>query len=145
MTANISIITLGVTNLAESTRFYERLGWANTTASQDSVSFLQGHSIVLGLYGRQALAEDAGIEDTASGFRGVTLAINLKDEASVDDFFSLAVSCGAQPVKQPQKVFWGGYSSYFGDPDNHLWEVAHNPFFDTDAKTGQLVLERKMA
>lgn len=143
MTANISIVTLGVDDLALSTRFYESLGWQNTTASQESVTFLQGHSIVLGLYGRVALAEDAQIENTPAGFRGVTLAVNLPDPATVDSFFTLAVSHGAAAIKRPQDVFWGGYSGYFADPDGHLWELAHNPFFKTDPNTGQISLEGK--
>ena len=107
MTANISIATLGVDDLAASTEFYVKLGWQNTTASQESVRFLQGASIVLGLYGRAALAEDAGVEDTPSGFRGSSLAINLESEAAVDAYFDFAVSIGATAVKKPEKVFWG--------------------------------------
>ncbi len=141
--ANISIVTLGVDNIAHSTLFYEKLGWVNTTASQESVSFLQGHSIVLGLYGRAALANDAGVKNTPAGFRGFSLAINLKDETTVDEFFKHAVSCGAISVKPPEKVFWGGYSGYIADPDGHLWELAYNPFFSGDAETGQLKLEPK--
>lgn len=143
MAANISIVTLGVEDLTASTTFYERLGWLNTTASQDSVTFLQGNSVVLGLYGRTALAEDAKVEDTPAGFRGCSLAINMKDEASVDRFYSLAVDNGATATKAPEKVFWGGYSGYFADPDGHLWEVAHNPFFKGDIENGQLTLEPK--
>lgn len=142
-TLNISLVTLGVEDLARSTAFYEDLGWANTRASQASVTFLQGHSIVLGLFGRSSLAEDAGIEIEPAGFRGVALAVNLIDQAAVDQYFDHAIACGAKPVKRPEKVFWGGYSGYFADPDGHLWEVAHNPFFELDAKTGQLNLPVK--
>ena len=143
MNANISIVTLGVEDLAASTTFYEKLGWQNTTASQESVTFLQGASIVLGLYGRAALAEDAAIEDTPTGFRGTSLAVNLPSEAEVDAFFDMAIAAGAHPQKKPEKVFWGGYSGYFADPDGHLWEVAHNPLFIGDPETGQLKLEPK--
>ena len=141
MTANVSIITLGVEDLAASTEFYVKLGWANSSASQETVTFLQGHSVVLGLYGRGQLAEDAGVDEAGSGFRGVALAINLKDREAVDAFFAHAVSCGAEATKQPQEVFWGGYSGYFADPDGHLWEVAHNPFVQMDPETSQLTLE----
>ncbi len=150
--ANISIVTLGVEDLAVSTEFYEKLGWANTSASQEGVSFLQGHSIVLGLYGRADLAKDAGVKNTPAGFRGTSLALNLIDEATalnlideatVDAFFTHSVACGAKAVKKPEKVFWGGYSGYFADPDGHLWEIAFNPFFSGDATTGQLKLEPK--
>ncbi len=140
---NISIVTLGVSDLAKLTGFYERLGWQNTQASQDSVTFLQGASIVLGLYDHKALAEDANISPEGEGFRGVTLAINLPDEAAVDAYFQKALDAGASAQKKPEKVFWGGYSGYFADPDGHLWEVAHNPFFAGDMKTGQLSLEAR--
>ena len=143
MTANISIVTLGVEDLVASTSFYESIGWRNTTASQDSVTFLQGHSVVLGLYGRDALAEDANVDPAGSGFRGVSLAINLASEEEVDRFFANAISNGAAVMKSPQKVFWGGYSGYFADLDGHLWEVAFNPFFQGDVSTGQLALEAK--
>lgn len=130
-------------NLATSTAFYEKLGWVNTKASQDSVTFLQGHSIVLGLFGREALAEDANAQLQPAGFRGVTLARNLESEAAVDAEFERAVAAGAHPQKSPQKVFWGGYSGYFADPDGHLWELAYNPFFQGDIASGQLKLERQ--
>lgn len=141
MTANISIVTLGVSDLARSTRFYEQLGWQNTKASQESVTFLQGASVVLGLYGHDALAKDAGVEATVPNFRGVSVAINLPAETDVDAFFDKAIAAGAAPTKKPEKAFWGGYSGYFSDPDGHLWEVAHNPFFEGDIASGQLKLE----
>lgn len=141
MTANISIVTLGVMDLAKSTEFYCALGWKNTTASQESVTFLKGASIILGLYSHNALAEDAATPSARSGFRGVALAINKASEADVDAFFDLAVSKGATAQKSPEKVFWGGYSGYFADHDGHLWEVAYNPFFNFDADTGMLDLE----
>ncbi|MEM9732429.1 MAG: VOC family protein [Pseudomonadota bacterium] len=140
--ANISIVTLGVDDLARSTKFYTDLGWINTTASQESVTFLQGHAIVLGLYGRAALAEDAKVENTPAGFRGVTLALNLPTEEITDRYFEMALGVGAKEIKRPEKVFWGGYSGYFADPDGHLWEVAYNPFF-TGGDHGQLELELK--
>lgn len=141
MAANISIVTLGVSDLEVSTVFYKNLGWINTTASQEGVTFLQGNSIVLGLYGHEALAEDAGLDVTPIGFRGVTLAVNLESEAAVDEWFARAITAGAHEQKTPQKVFWGGYSGYIADPDGHLWEVAYNPFFQGDVSTGQLKLE----
>jgi len=141
--ANISIVTLGVDDLARSTKFYEDLGWVNTSASQESVTFFQGHSVVLGLYGRAALAKDAGVENTPAGFRGASLALNLPSETAVDQFFAHAQKCGAKTIKAPEKVFWGGYSGYFADHDGHLWEIAYNPFFIGDTTTGQLKLEPK--
>ncbi|MGI9402272.1 MAG: VOC family protein [Rhizobiaceae bacterium] len=138
-TPAISIVTLGVADLAVSTSFYEALGWVKAPQSQDTVSFLQGHNIVLGLYGREALADDANISCEPTGFSAVTLARNLPSPEEVDEFFELALSHGAKPLKTPQKVFWGGYSGYFQDIDGHLWEIAHNPFFEMD-EHGQLQL-----
>ncbi len=134
MAAGISMVTLGVDDLARSRTFYVALGWVVAPQSQESVVFLQGRNIVLGLYGRQALAEDAGVEDTPPGFSGVALAINVSSQTEVDRLFDLAVTNGATTHKPPQKAFWGGYSGYFADPDGHLWEVAHNPFFPMDGE-----------
>lgn len=136
----ISMVTLGVADIARATAFYEALGWRNTAASQDEVSFLQGHNIVLGLYGRKALAKDAQIEDTPPGFGGVAFAVNLISQDAVDAFFEHALNSGAAACKRPQQAFWGGYSGYFADPDGHLWEVAYNPYFKTD-ENGMLDLD----
>ncbi|UJW73293.1 VOC family protein [Rhizobium sp. SL42] len=135
----ISLITLGVADVALSTEFYQRLGWSKSSASNDDVTFIQLKGIVLGLFLRQSLAEDARIENTPRGFSGVTLAYNVASEIGVDAVVKFAVSCGATVVKAPEKVFWGGYSAYVADPDGHLWEIAHNPFFPFD-EHGHLVL-----
>ena len=135
----ISLVTLGVEDVALSTAFYERLGWAKSSASQEAVTFIQLKGTVLGLFSRAALAEDAHVENTPKGFSGVTLAHNVASERGVDAVYKFAISCGATPVKAPEKVFWGGYSGYFADPDGHLWEVAYNPFFPLDAQ-GHIVL-----
>lgn len=123
----ITMITLGVADVAASTAFYERLGFSRSSASNESVTFLRMNGTALGLFGRSALAEDARVDDSVPGFSGVTLAHNLGSEAAVDEAFAHAIACGARAVKAPEKVFWGGYSGYFADPDGHLWEVAHNP------------------
>ncbi|MCB1387079.1 MAG: VOC family protein [Nitratireductor sp.] len=131
----ISLITLGVSDMARSRAFYEALGWKVAAPSNDSVTFFQGRGIVLGLFGHDALAEDAGVEIAPMpDFRGVSLAYNCRSEAEVDQAFEHAKACGAKPLKPPQKVFWGGYSGYFADPDGHLWEVAHNPFAPLDGE-----------
>ncbi len=129
MEPRISIITLGVKDVARSRTFYEALGFKASTASQESVTFLDGGGVVLGLYGRGPLAEDATVEDSAPGFSGVALAHNARSEADVDAALAEAVAAGAKLVKPAGKVFWGGYSGYFADPDGHLWEVAFNPYF----------------
>ncbi len=130
--AHISLVSLGVADIERSVRFYEALGWVRSGTGDESVAFLQGGNIALGLIGRAALAEDANVDDSAAGFSAVTLAVNLPSEADVDEHFQKALAAGAAGRKPPQKVFWGGYSGYFADPDGHLWEVAHNPFFPLD-------------
>jgi len=123
----ISIVTLGVADLAASTVFYESLGWRKSSDSMDSITFFQTDGSVFGLYEREALADDAAVPSDGSGFRGVTLALNVGSPDDVDEVFAEFVAAGATPLKRPEKVFWGGYSSYVADPDGHLWELAHNP------------------
>jgi uncharacterized protein len=135
----VSLITLGVRDLDVSQRFYEALGFVDTTASQEQVRFLRAANTVIGLYGRYALAEDAHVEDAPTGFSAVTLALNFAEDQAVDSMYGRALAAGASGLKPPQKVFWGGYSGYFADPDNHLWEVAHNPFAALD-ESGRLDL-----
>jgi uncharacterized protein len=135
----ISLITLGVEDVARATAFYEKLGWRKSEESQPEVTFIQMKGVVLSLFSRASLAEDAHVENTPKGFSGVTLAHNVSSERGVDAVYKFALSCGATPVKPPEKVFWGGYSGYFSDPDGHLWEVAYNPFFPLDAH-GHIVL-----
>lgn len=123
------MITLGVRDLAESIRFYEQgLGFPRME-SPPSVAFFTLNGTWLGLYGREALAEDSQVSADGDGFEGFTLAHNVASEEEVDVVVSQAIAAGATLVKTPQKVFWGGYSGYFKDPDGHLWEVAHNPLF----------------
>lgn len=128
MQPRISMITLGVVDLARSIGFYEKGLGLPRMESPPSVAFFTLNGTWLGLYGREALAEDAEVSAEGSGFRGVALAHNLASETEVDQLYQEALAAGATPVKQPQKAFWGGYSGYFADPDGHLWEVAHNPF-----------------
>jgi len=129
MKPRISMITLGVSDLAASIRFYEQgLGFPRME-SPPEVAFFTLHGTWLGLYGREALAEDACVPAQGSGFGGFTLAHNVHSEAEVDEVIRLAEQAGATITKPPGKVFWGGYSSYFQDPDGHLWEVAYNPLF----------------
>jgi uncharacterized glyoxalase superfamily protein PhnB len=128
MKPRISLVTLGVADVDAAARFYETAFGMTREPSPPSVAFLALQGTWLGLYGRAALAEDAGVPPGGSGFAGVTLAHNLDSEAAVDAAMKDAIAAGATLVKPPQKVFWGGYSGYFQDPDGHLWELAHNPF-----------------
>jgi predicted lactoylglutathione lyase len=126
--AHLSLVTLGVTDLARSIAFYEALGWQQSGASEGTVAFFSLGGTMLGLYGVQALADDARQSPFGGGFRGVTLAINALSMAGVDRMFHSFVAAGATPVKSPQSVEWGGYSGYVADPDGHLWELAYNPY-----------------
>jgi catechol 2,3-dioxygenase-like lactoylglutathione lyase family enzyme len=128
MHPHISIVTLGVADLAASIRFYgEGLG-LERRGEEEGIAFFEMGSVMLGLYPREALAEDAEVPAEGSGFRGFTIAHNLGSPAAVDAMLAEAVAAGAKLVKPGQEVFWGGYSGYFADPDGFLWEVAHNPF-----------------
>ena len=129
----MSMIALGVADLAASRRFYEQgLGWTASASSNDRIVFFQLVGLVLGLYPRTALAEDATVADDGAGFDGITLAYNARDRGEVDSVLVLAKSAGATIAKPAQDVFWGGYSGYFKDPDGHLWEVAWNPSWSLD-------------
>ncbi len=128
MKPRISMITLGVDDLQKSIEFYEKgLGFPRIESSP-KVAFFALNGTWLGLYGREDLAEDAQIPFEKSSFNSFSLAHNLASEEEVDAAFHQAISVGATAVKTPQKVFWGGYSGYFKDPDGHLWEIAYNPF-----------------
>ncbi|KJS19807.1 MAG: glyoxalase [Hoeflea sp. BRH_c9] len=124
----ITMITLGVADVAASTAFYQSLGFKRSSASNDDVTFFHMAGTMLGLFGRDALAADAGLGPTRpQAFEGMSLAHNLGSREEVDAAWAFAVECGAAPVKKPHEVFWGGYSGYFADPDGHMWELAHNP------------------
>ena len=129
MKPRISMITLGVKDMEKSVKFYnEGLGFPKMD-SPPEVAFFTLNGSWLGLYSRDALADDAMVSSEGSGFSGFALAHNVSSEAEVDQVIEQALSAGATLAKPAQKVFWGGYSGYFKDPDGHLWEVAHNPFF----------------
>jgi hypothetical protein len=128
MENRINIVTLGVSDLAVSRKFYEEgLGW-KVAASQENIVFFLLGAVVLGLYPRELLAEDATVDAAGSGFRGITLAHNVRSKEDVAEVLKTAELAGARILKPAQDVFWGGHSGYFADPDGHLWEVAWNPF-----------------
>ncbi|MFJ8434263.1 VOC family protein [Kitasatospora sp. NPDC094019] len=128
--ARLSIVTLGVSDLDRSARFYEALGWHRSAASSPEIVWFRTVDSVLGLFPHEELAADAGVPSAGEpAFRGVTLAVNLESPALVDAALATAVEAGAAVVKPPAPTSWGGYSGYFEDPDGHLWELAHNPFF----------------
>ena len=129
MKPRISMITLGVRDLATAIEFYENGLGLPRMESPPEVAFFTLNGTWLGLYGKEALAEDAQVSAAGEGFEGFALAHNVGSEQEVDEVIAQAVDAGATLVKKPQKVFWGGYNGYFKDPDGHLWEVAHNPMF----------------
>ncbi|WP_406735731.1 VOC family protein [Thioclava sp. GXIMD4215] len=128
----VTLITLGVADLAASCAFYARLGWV-PAAQQEGVAFYQMHGQGLALFGRDDLAKDQGREGASLGTGAVTLAQNFDTEAEVDAAFAAALAAGATALKHPEKVFWGGYSGYWADPDGHVWEIAMNPFWPLEA------------
>ncbi len=133
MEQRVSLITLGVADLARGRAFYEALGWKAAAYGNEGVAFFQAGGIVLALWGRKDLAEDAKLADDGSGFRGVALAYNTRSKDEVDTVLAEAGRAGARILKPGQVAFWGGYTGYFADPDGHVWEVAWNPDFRIDA------------
>ena len=132
--ARVNLVTLGVTDLDRATRFYQALGWRLSGSSVASeVSFFDLTNCVLAVWGHQSLADDAHVvAGEPPAFRGVATAINVGSEAEVDAVISAAVDAGGRVAKAALKADWGGYSGYFADPEGHLWEVAHNPYWPID-------------
>ena len=129
MEQRITFFTLGVKSLQVSTDFYEnKFGWKRSPMSTENIVFIELNGIHMSLYERGALAEDATVDPIGSGFKGFTLAHNLRSEKEVDDLIEDLKNKGVAIIKKPQEVFWGGYSSYISDPDGFLWEIAFNPF-----------------
>ena len=133
MEQRVSFVTLGVTDVAKARAFYEALGWVASPASKEGeVAFFQAGPMVVALWKRSELAKDAGVPDSTPAFSGVALAWNGRSKTEVDSVMAEAAAAGARIAKPAEKTFWGGYAGYFADPDGHLWEVAHNPFFPID-------------
>jgi predicted lactoylglutathione lyase len=126
MRQRVTVITLGVSDLSRSRRFYEALGWQSGAGPEDDVVFFQAGEMVLALWDRAKLARDSCVKD-APGWGGVTLALNLDSPSEVDAVAEQARTAGAVIGREPAETFWGGYSSVFIDPDGHPWEIAHNP------------------
>jgi predicted lactoylglutathione lyase len=138
MDQRVSLITLGVADLAAARRFYEALGWQ--CKEVEETVFVQAGGSAVVLWGRPKLAADAGIEDAGvDGFGGIALAQNVRSRAEVDEVLAAAADAGATITKPAAETFYGGYAGYFADLDGHLWEIAHTPGFHlTD--DGSLVL-----
>lgn len=142
MEQRVSLITLGVGDVARAAAFYEALGWRRAAESLDEIAFFQLRGQVLALYGRAMMAEDLGREpgdDSGDGPGAVALAQNLDSREAVDRLFADAVSAGATPLRLPHETPWGGYVAYVADPDGHAWEFAYVPMFPL-AADGSLTL-----
>lgn len=132
MEQRLSLVTLGVSDLEKARRFYEDgLGWTRSNTEKE-VAFYQLGGMILALFARSALAEDAGVPSGGSGFSGIALAYNTRDKDEVAGVLAEAVAAGATLVKPASDTVWGGHAGYFADPDGHLWEVALNPFWTMD-------------
>lgn len=135
MEARVSLVTLGVADLARAMAFYQQvLGW-KAAASPPGITFFDLGGLVLALYPHSELAKDMRLAPPIGGgaYEGFALAHNLRSRQEVDDLFAHLKRHGATIVKPPQQAEWGGYSGYFTDPDGHKWEVAHNPFWTVRA------------
>ena len=129
----VTLIALGVDDLDRSAAFYEALGW-HVAQEMPGVKFYRLKGLMLGLTGKEPLARDQGRLGAELGTGAMALAQNYAGPEDVDAAFAGAVSAGATALKRPEKAEWGGYSGYYADPDGHVWEVAHNPFWPLDAE-----------
>jgi uncharacterized protein len=141
MEQRLSLVTLGVSDLDQSLRFYEALGWKRGNENP-SVVFFQLPGMILALWSRSALAEDAGLAPNERGFGGITLAYNARSKKDVDTVIAEAERAGARILKPAHETPWGGYSGYFADLDGHPWEVAWNPEW-TITKKGEVKLKAR--
>jgi catechol 2,3-dioxygenase-like lactoylglutathione lyase family enzyme len=130
----VTLITLGVADVGRARAFYERLGWKAGGPSNPDVAFFQAGPLVLALWGRDALAADAGIAAGPEGFRATALAYNTRSKGEVAEVAAAWAAAGGRTVKPPHDTFWGGHSAYVADPDGHLWEIAWNPHWELTAE-----------
>ena len=138
MDQRVSLITLGVSDLARARAFYEALGWRTGAGPGDDVVFFQAGGMIIALWGRAELTEDSGVEDSG-GWGGITLAYNTRSPEEVDAVIAEAAAGGGTVLRPGAETFWGGYSGAFADPEGHAWEVAHNPHW-TIADDGSVTL-----
>jgi uncharacterized protein len=133
MEQRITFMTLGVKNLETSIDFYEnKFGWKRSEMSNENLILYQLNGIHIALYSRDELAKDAMVDSAGEGFKGFTISYNVWSEKEVDGLINVLRAKGVSIIKEPQKVFWGGYSSYIADPDGNLWEIAYNPYLKKD-------------
>ena len=126
MEQRVSLVTLGVSDLARARAFYEALGWRSGAAPADDVVFFQAGGMIVALWSRESLAEDSGVEDNG-GWGGITLAYNVRSPEEVDAVLAEAQRAGGTIRRPAVQADWGGITGAFADPDGYVWEVAHNP------------------
>jgi uncharacterized protein len=139
MEQRISVITLGVRDLARARAFYEALGWQTNAGPDDDVVFFQAGPMVLSLWDRAKLAEDTGHRQDTGGWGGITPAHNVGSPEEVDEILAAAQAAGGEVPRPGGKTFWGGYSGVFVDPEGHGWEIGYNPHW-TLAEDGSVTL-----
>lgn len=123
----VTLISLGVDDLARSVKFYEALGMPRRMKDAKGVAFFEAGGVVISLFPREELAKDANVENSRPGFSGIALAYNVASEPEVDAVLNAAEAAGGRILKPAQRVFWGGWCGHFEDTEGHIWEVAHNP------------------
>lgn len=129
MEPRLSIITLGVNDIQKSYDFYSKIiGFPSEKGIEGDIVFFNLNHMILALYPRDKLAEDACVTNDGRGFSGITLAYNVRAKQEVDEIIAHLKNEGVKITKEPQDTFWGGYDAYFQDPDGYLWEIAWNPF-----------------
>ena len=129
MEQRISLVTLGVSDLDQSRKFYERLGWRRSMANSEGIVFFQAGGMRWLCTRELSLPKDANLPPNRQGFGRITLAYNTRSRTEVDMVLAEAQSAGARLLKPAEEAFWGGYSGCFSDPDGFPWEVAWNPSF----------------
>lgn len=140
MKPRLNIVTLGVSDIKKSREFYlKALGWEPANGNDDNIVFYNHGGIIFALYPLGKLAEDAMLPPERNGFSGVTMAINLDSKEAVDELHQQTIANGGKSLVEPRETFWGGYDSYFADPDGHAWEIAWAPFWNYDEQ-GSLLL-----
>lgn len=132
MEQRLSLITVGVKNLTKMREYYEKVFLWKPVSENENIVFYQLNGFMLSFYPEHLLAKEVYENDTRTGFKPFSLAINYTSTAEVDDIFSLLKQRGVVVLKGPEDVFWGGYSGYVSDPENNLWEICYNPFMNFD-------------
>ena len=141
MEQRVSLLTLGVTDLARAKAFYAGLGWSPAMDVEETV-FYEAGGTVLVLWGREKLAADSGVADGGADWSGITMAHNVRTREEVHEVIEQARAHGADITREPAETFYGGYAGVFRDLDGHAWEIAHNPGFGLDASGSVILPER---